>query len=58
MSQDPRDDEVLNQVGEDRREFVRKIIAAPYVLPVITSFTLSALSAQPAMAGSTNQTFS
>jgi hypothetical protein len=58
MSEHPRGDDVVNQVGEDRRQFVKKLIAAPYVLPVVTSFTLTALSAQPAMAGASNTTFS
>jgi hypothetical protein len=56
MSEQPRIDErgneVLDRVGEDRRAFLRKIIAAPYALPVVTSFTLTALAAQPAMGGS------
>jgi hypothetical protein len=58
MSETPRSEgrghEVLNQVGGDRRDFIRKIIAAPYVLPVVTSFTLTALTARPALAGESN----
>jgi hypothetical protein len=49
-------EDVVGKVSEDRRDFIRKVIAAPYVLPVVTSFTLTALAAQPAMAGVINQT--
>jgi hypothetical protein len=62
MSEQPRigeqGNEILDRVEEGRRDFIRKLVAAPYVLPVVTSFTLTAMAAQPAMAQLPNTTVS
>lgn len=43
-------DDVLETVDPSRRDFVRGLLGSPFVVPVITSFTLSVLASDPVMA--------
>jgi len=48
-------DDVLEAVDPSRRKFIRNLVAgSAYAAPLLTSFTLSALSAEPAMAQASN----
>ena len=46
-------DRILNQVGDSRRDFVKRVlIGAPFAAPVIASFAIGNLAVEPALARS------
>ena len=51
------DDEVLSEVGPDRRAFVKRIVAiTAFATPMVASYDLQSLSQSVAAARITNQT--
>ena len=50
MANNDLPEKVLENVDGSRRTFVRKMISGPFVVPLITSFAMTGLSAQDANA--------
>lgn len=51
MSNEAPQDRILSKVGDSRREFVRRVlVGAPFVAPLIASFTIGDLGVESALA--------
>ncbi len=48
----PKNDEILKEFDESRRDFIRKAASTSFVAPVVASFTMAGLMSRPAAAQS------
>src|SRR5436853_7133617 len=51
MAQEGPKDQILNKVGDNRRDFVKRVlVGAPFAAPVIASFAIGSLGVESALA--------